>query len=269
MILFRENYALRDPGSEDGVSARVHALGKEPTPESELAGANLKSRFLHSRRVIPGIFILSAALWVTAPLLRAQAGDPAAAIAAIQRRYASIDSIRADFTQNYHAPGMDQTESGIVTLKKPGLMRWEYKIPEVKLFIADGRDTYLYTPEDRQVLVRRFTLDDLRSTPIRLLLGEGDIRRDYVVSWEPGDGNRAAGVLRLRLTPRASITEYEYVNLECTAGSYDMRRLVIRERTGNTSEFVFANLVTNVKVEPEQFRFKVPKGVEVVRLDEK
>ncbi len=95
------------------------------------------------------------------------------------------------------------------------------------------------------------------------------MRRDYVVSWEPGDGNQAAGVLRLRLTPRSAITEYGYVILECAAGSYDLRRLVIRERTGNTSEFLFTNLVTNVKVAPEQFRFKVPRGVEVVRLDEK
>ncbi len=205
---------------------------------------------------------------VTVPCLQAQ-GDLTATIAAIQRRYAAVDSIRADFTQNYHAPGMDQTESGIVTMKKPGLMRWEYKTPEVKLFVADGHHTYLYTPEDRQVLVRRFTLDDLRSTPIQLVLGQGDIRRNYDVSWEPGAGAEAGGVILLRLTPRAGSAEYAHVILECEAGSYDLRRIIIRERAGNTSEFLFANLKTNVKVEPQQFQFKIPKGVEVVHLDEK
>lgn len=229
---------------------------------------DFKLRFLRRLRIIPDCFAAGAALLIAAPCLHAQ-GDLAATIAAIQRRYAAVDSIRADFTQNYHAPGMDQTESGVVTMKKPGLMRWEYQTPEVKFFVADGRDTYLYTPEDRQVLVRRFTLDDLRSTPIQLVLGQGDMRRNYDVSWEPGAGAMAGGVILLRLTPRAVSAEYAYVILECEAGSYDLRRIVIRERAGNTSEFLFANLKTNVKVEPQQFRFKIPKGVEVVRLDEK
>jgi outer membrane lipoprotein carrier protein len=195
--------------------------------------------------------------------------DLAATIAALQRRYAAVDSIRADFTQTYRAPGVDQIESGVVYMRKPGLMRWEYQTPEVKLFVADGRDTYLYTPEDRQVLVQRFTLDDLRSTPIQLLLGRGDIRRNYDVAREPASGARFAGTVLLRLTPRAGGVEYAYVLLECDKDSYDLRRIVIQERTGNTSEFLFSNLTTNGKVDSKLFQFKIPKGVEVVRLDAK
>lgn len=170
-------------------------------------------RFLRRLRIIPDGFAVAAALLVTVPRLHAQ-GDLTATIVAIQRRYAAVDSIRADFTQNYHAPGMDQTESGIVTMKKPGLMRWEYKTPEEKLFVADGHDTYLYTPADRQVLVRRFTLDDLRSTPLQLVLGQGDIRRNYDVSWEPGPGAKAGGVILLRLTPHAGSADYADVILD-------------------------------------------------------
>jgi outer membrane lipoprotein carrier protein len=154
-------------------------------------------------------------------------------------------------------------------MKKPGLMCWEYQAPEVKLFVADGHDTYLYTPADRQVLVQRFTVEDLRSTPVQLLLGQGDLRRDYEVSREPAASGRSAGTVVLRLTPRAGSKEYDYILLECEGGSYDLRRLTIRERNGNTSEFVFRGLQTNVKVDARKFQFKIPKGVEVVRLDEK
>jgi outer membrane lipoprotein-sorting protein len=59
------------------------------------------------------------------------------------------------------------------------------------------------------------------------------------------------------------------VTIECDGNSFDVRRMVIHERAGNTSEFVFRNLQTNVKVDSKQFQFKIPKGVEVVRLDEK
>jgi outer membrane lipoprotein carrier protein len=195
--------------------------------------------------------------------------DLASAIAGLQRRYAAVNTMRADFLQTYRAPGVDQTESGTMTMKKPGLMRWEYREPEIKLFVADGRDTYLYTPEDRQVLVQRFTAADLRSTPLRFLLGQGDIEGSFFVSWEPDLKPMAAGTLLLRLTPRSTETGYAHVTIECDGSSFDMRRMVIHERTGNTSEFVFRNLQTNVKIDNKQFQFKIPKGVEVVRLDEK
>jgi outer membrane lipoprotein carrier protein len=195
--------------------------------------------------------------------------DLSAAIAGLQRRYASVDSIQADFRQTYRGPGVDQTESGALVMKKPGLMRWEYRDPEVKLFVADGRDTYLYTPEDRQVLVSRFTADDLRSTPLQFLLGQGDIRGSFKVGWEPDPAVRADGGILLRLTPRSAGTDYAYVIIECDGRSFDLRRIVIQERTGNTSEFVFNNVRTNVKVDSKQFRFKIPKGVEVIRVDEK
>lgn len=202
------------------------------------------------------------------PGLYAQA-DLTAAVAGLQRRYAAVVTIQAEFRQTYRAPGINQTESGIVTMKKPGLMRWEYRDPEIKLFVADGRDTYLYTPEDRQVLVRRFTADDLRSTPLQFLLGHGDIRRSFDVSWETDSAFKASGDILLRLTPRATETDYAYVVIACDAASFDLHRIVIREPIGNTSEFVFNKLKTNVKVDSKQFQFKIPKGVEVVRLDEK
>ena len=195
--------------------------------------------------------------------------DLASAIAGLQRRYAAVNTMRADFLQTYRAPGVDQTESGTMTMKKPGLMRWEYREPEIKLFVADGRDTYLYTPEDRQVLVQRFTAADLRSTPLRFLLGQGDIEGSFFVSWEPDLKPMAVGTLLLRLTPRSAETGYAHVTIECDGRSFDVRRMVIHERTGNTSEFVFRNLQTNVKIDNRQFQFKIPKGVEVVRLDEK
>jgi outer membrane lipoprotein carrier protein len=192
-----------------------------------------------------------------------------AAIAGLQRRYAAVDCLSADFTQRYRGPGVDQTESGTLLMKKPGLMRWEYKTPETKLFVADGRETYLYTPADRQVFVQRFTAADLRSTPLQLLLGRGDIGRDFLVSWEPGANSGAGGPMRVRLTPRGPQSEYAYVVIEYDLSTYDIGYIVIRERTGNTSEFMFRNLKTDIKVDSRQFQFKIPKGVEVVRLDEK
>jgi chaperone LolA len=190
-------------------------------------------------------------------------------VAGLQKRYASVSTVTAEFRQNYRAPGVDQVESGELWMKKPGLMRWEYRDPETKLFIADGHDTYLYVPEDRQVMVRRFSTSEMHSTPLQFLLGQGNIAASYEVSLETELKPTLQGTVLLRLMPRAPELDYNYIVLELNATTYDVRRIVIRERTGNTSEFQLTNLKTNVRVDDKQFRFKIPKGVEVIHLDEK
>jgi outer membrane lipoprotein carrier protein len=195
--------------------------------------------------------------------------DLAAFITGLQRRYAGVQSISAKFQQIYRAPGIEQVESGVLLMRKPGLMRWEYREPEVKLFIADGRNTYLYTPEDRQVLVRALDANELRSTPLRFLLGQGDILRDFEASWEKEFKPKVEATLLIRLIPRSPDSEYAYVVLESDERTFDLRRIVVREPSGNYSEFTLTDVMTNVKIDNKQFQFKVPKGVEVIQVDDK
>jgi chaperone LolA len=196
-----------------------------------------------------------------------QTVETSAAVAGIQKRYAAIQTLRAEFTQRYRAPGIDQKESGTMYLKKPGLMRWEYRTPETKLFIADGRDTYLYTPQDRQVVVQRFTTEDLRNTPLQFLLGKGDIRSSYDVAWDSPPSE--SGDLSLRLTPKAKDSEYSSLAIQCDRATFELRRMEIRERSGNISEFEFRQTQTNPKLDDKTFKFNTPKGVEVVRMEQK
>jgi chaperone LolA len=154
-------------------------------------------------------------------------------------------------------------------MKKPGLMRWDYQDPEVKLFIADGRRTYLYTPETRQVMVRPLSAADLRSTPLQFLLGQGEVSKSFNASWEKEIAPRFEGTLVLRLTPHAPQSDYAFLVLELDHRTFELKRIVIRELTTNTSEFILTDLATNVKIDDSQFRFKVPTGVEVVQVDDK
>jgi outer membrane lipoprotein carrier protein len=192
--------------------------------------------------------------------------DAEAVAAGLQRRYASVETVTGNFRQTYRAPGIEQVESGVFRLKRPALMRWEYRQPEEKLFVADGRESFLYIPQERQVTVQPLTASDLRNTPLEFLLGGGDIRKNFAVSSETELKPKTEGPHRIRLTPRASETMYDFLVLELDPQTYDLRSIVTRESTGNTSEFVFTEMTTNVKIENKSFRFKPPKGVEVIRL---
>ena len=218
----------------------------------------------------PGMLAVMALSWCLQPPVFPDADDPiSAAIVGLQQHYAAVNTVTANFVQTYQAPGMNQTESGTLWMKKPGLMYWEYRIPETKFFYADGRRTYLYVPEDRQVMVRSFNEEDLRSTPLEFLLGKGEILRSFSALQENEIKPAAGDTVIVRLVPKAAGLDYSYLVLEIDRRAFDLRRIVIRERTGNLSEFTFTDMRTNVKINDSRFRFQMPKGVDVIELDEK
>lgn len=212
--------------------------------------------------------LLLVCLFFNGFLKPTQAQDLGSIIHGMERRYASVQTATGRFQQTYRAPGMEQVESGVFWLKKPGLMRWEYNKPEEKLFIADGRECFLYVPEDRQVTVQPLSAADLRSTPLAFLLGEGNISNNYSLAQESEFRATSGNTLLIRLTPRKYEEMYAFLVLELDAATYEIRRVTLREQSGNTSEFVLSNIATNIKVEPKQFRFSPPRGVEVIRLTE-
>ena len=188
--------------------------------------------------------------------------------AGLQQRYASAVTMSGSFQQTYRAPGIEQVESGVFRMKRPGLMRWEYSQPEAKQFVADGREAFLYVPLDRQVTIQPFSASDMRGTPLEFLLGGTDIRKSFVVSWENNFRPAAEPTLLIRLTPRSGQSEYEFLVLELDPKNYDLRRITIHEQGGNTSEFRLSNLTANAKIDNKEFQFKPPKGTEVMRLKE-
>lgn len=188
-------------------------------------------------------------------------------ISGLQKRYASVGTVKGSFRQTYRAPGVTQEESGEFWLKKPALMRWEYRAPEEQLFVADGRESFLYIPKDRQVTVQPLTAADLHSTPLELLLGSGDINKSFTASWEMEFKPKVEGTLMIRLVPRKSGGEYAFLVLELDSQTFDLRRVAIRDTGGSTTEFFFSDVTTNVKLDNKLFQFKIPKGVEVIRMN--
>ena len=146
-------------------------------------------------------------------------------------------------------------------------MRWEYRNPEEQLFVADGQESFLYVPLDHQVTIQPLSAADLRNTPLELLMGGGDINKNYVASWEAEYKPKTEHSVLIRLTPRTNEPAYRYIVLEIDPETFDLRRIVIREPAGNTMEFIISNVATNARIDKKQFQFKPPKGVEIIRLD--
>jgi outer membrane lipoprotein carrier protein len=213
--------------------------------------------FLRAAPILAGLSIL-----VAAPA--AQERLPADAMArALQARYQGIRDFSADFVQTYRGGVLrtQTSERGSVVIKKPGRMRWTYTSPERKEFVSDGQKLYSYLPQDRQVVVATLPPDDQATTPALFLTGKGDISRDFTAAHAD---NPPAGTAVLKLTPRKSEPEYEYLLVTIDARTLQIRVLTTRDRQGGDSTLTFTNLKENTGISDKEFVFRVPRGVDVI-----
>jgi outer membrane lipoprotein carrier protein len=187
------------------------------------------------------------------------AADPAKDAEALARkvdqRYNAMRTLRMDFTEQLATAGVQKRESGVLELKKPGRMRWDYKQPQEKVFVSDGKTAYFYVPGERQARkapVKK--LDDLQS-PLRYLLGKSQIAKE--LEGLKLEGNVLSG------TPKHLKDRVERVELAITPEGM-IERIVIEEIDGTRTEFTFSNIQENVTIADQQFKFNPPPGIEMV-----
>jgi outer membrane lipoprotein carrier protein len=197
-----------------------------------------------------------AALLMAAPLV-AQSND--ALLRKVDDHYNHLASLRTRYTEHYAGMGLNRTESGTLTLKKPGRMRWAYDQPVGKLFVLDGKFAWFYTPGDAQAQkIPAKQMDDLR-TPLRFLLGHTQLAKELdgitvtpsaettVIAGVPKGMQQRVKTLSLRVTPTGAI-----------------QSMKLEEIDGATTEFNFNDMQENVPVKDADFSFTPPPGVSVV-----
>src|SRR5579862_5374459 len=135
--------------------------------------------------------------------------DAASTLSKVQHYYDATKDYTAEFVQIYTRTALSKTteSSGIVTIKKPGMMRWEYKQPASKLFVTDGTKLYVYEPEEQQVIVdSNFKTAEL-STSISFLFGEGKLGDAFTPSMgTPEKYEAPKGSTVLELVPKKDAT---------------------------------------------------------------
>ena len=184
----------------------------------------------------------------------------------VDGRYNRLRTLEAEFTETYRGGGMDRTESGVLWLKKPGKMRWEYRSPREKLFLSDGKTAWFYVPGDRQA--RRTPvkkLDDVRS-PLAFLLGKAKLEKELQgLSLAPDVTPMIAGDVVLRGVPSA-MANLNQVLLEISPDDRIVR-IQLEQVDGSVTEFRFTEQRENTEIADQRFEFKPLPGTEVIEGD--
>jgi outer membrane lipoprotein carrier protein len=181
---------------------------------------------------------------------------------ALQKKYDAVRDFTADFVQESEGGLLRKklTERGVVQVKKPGKMRWDYKAPEPKVFVSDGRRIYLHVPADNQVIISPVPEQDQATTAVLFLVGKGNLARDFTVSYVEG-GTADSYVLKLQ--PRLPERDYDWLQVEVDRRTLQIRSLSAADVQGGRSTFRFTNFKENAGLSDKTFEFKIPRGADV------
>jgi outer membrane lipoprotein carrier protein len=211
------------------------------------------------RCAVISLLVLLALLF-SSPKIEAQQPTAHDLAQRVDRHYNQLHSLKAQFTEDYTGLGRSRSESGTLSLLKPGRMRWDYSHPSGKLFLLDGKFAWFYTNGDPQVQrMAAKQLDDFRS-PLRFLLGHTQLEKeiDHLTVTPVANGAFAlAGV------PHGQEQRVQRLTLTVTAAGV-ITAIDIQETDGADTHFTFTGEQPNAPIPPATFHFTPPPGVPVV-----
>ena len=195
---------------------------------------------------------------VSASAVTASTETPADAVAAIEAHYRELVDLTAKATQKNFLKSVDKTQNfeGTLAIKKPGKLRLEYTNGQV--IVIDGREAWFYSKKSSQAIRRTFKDFEQANIPVAFLLGAGSVREDFEVSLPEADHP-----LMLDLVPKRKGAAMKKLRLRSDKTGRIIQMIVF-DRSGNTSDITFSDVKEGVGLDDALFRFKVPKGTEVI-----
>lgn len=185
----------------------------------------------------------------------ASEASASALVEAMQSYYDSAKTYSADFVQDFESvDGIENQSSGTVWFKKPGLMRWDYKKPESRFLLSDGKYFWSWEPVYRQYCKQNIEAAQL-PTALTFLAGKGRVEDDFnaeIVSVK-------AMQVRLKLTPKVPSTAYESILFDLLMPSAKVYRVTLNDSMGNTNVITFKSPELNAKLDAKLFKFNPPK----------
>lgn len=178
-----------------------------------------------------------------------------------------VQDLSAQFhqTATNRSLGQVQEASGILLVKRPGKMRWEYQKPEARLFVTDGKTLWVYSPADKQVVVQDVGEAFSSRVPLSFLAGECQLRREFTIAAAENAATRGStSFMILDLKPKHPEAGIARILLEVNLQTYTVEKTTVFDTAGNTTVIALTQLKLNTGLPEQQFRFTPPPGVTVV-----
>lgn len=193
------------------------------------------------------VAVPAASVLTAAPAAAQSASDVDRAAAALR----AISTMRADFTQTDRA---GQTVRGVLSLKRPGKIRFEYERGVNMLVVSNGRSLYLVDYDVDQV--QRWPISN---SPLGALLDPGrDIGR-YGKSIQTGDPNVLSIEVRDSQRPEYGVITLIFVRDASAPGGLRLTHWVALDAQNHRTTVRLTNHRYGVAVADSAFTFRDPR----------
>jgi outer membrane lipoprotein carrier protein len=193
----------------------------------------------------------------------ANAGDARldALLKSVEARYNHANSLQVLFREDYRPVGhARKQETGMLLLRKPGRMRWEYSTPKGKLIVCDGKNMWMYTPAENRVdkMASPTESGDMRA-PLAFLLGKLHFDKEF-----SNIAGRPEGLdTRITAGPKTDNLPYSAVEFVVTPEGR-IREVKATGFDQAVYDFTFDQEKLNPPIDGKLFHFEAPKGAEIV-----
>jgi outer membrane lipoprotein carrier protein len=192
-----------------------------------------------------------------------------ALVSEVQRRYENTTDLEAAFVQEYIGKVMKRSQrgEGKVFLKKKGMMRWDYTVPNQKL-ISNGHTFWYYQPEENQVFVSDVSKVLKEKTPLAFLAGEGDLSRDFsLIQFNEAVAQKEENYV-LELAPKEPQPGLSKLVLTVDKKTYYVLQVDVFDEMGNVTRTRFIDIKTNNTLPASMFQFTIPPGTEILKVQD-
>jgi outer membrane lipoprotein carrier protein len=178
----------------------------------------------------------------------------------IETRYNQAKTLQVLFKEDYTPPGRPRrTDSGILMLRKPLRMRWDYSQPKGKLFIGDGKNLWIYTPADNRAEKMSMKESEDMRAPLAFLLGKLNFQKEFQNLKAVPEGSDT----RITAEPKGDSLPYSQVEFVVTS-EYHIREVKVTGFDKSIIDFTFDQERMDPKLDDKMFHFQPPKGTEIV-----
>jgi outer membrane lipoprotein carrier protein len=173
----------------------------------------------------------------------------------------------AEFLQESTIKTMEITDfaAGRLYVRYPGMMRWEYQKPERQVIVTDGKQLWIFRPQDNLVMTGNAPVFFRDGKGASFLSDIGLIRKKFKISMVRAEGEY---LYELRMTPLEQTLNISEVRLFVTPRSYNIVRIVTMSNYGDDTRIDIINPQFNVTLDPSLFSFDIPPGADVQKIDE-
>jgi outer membrane lipoprotein carrier protein len=173
----------------------------------------------------------------------------------------NFTSMQANFNQTVNSSdGVPmQTSNGKLKILRPGMFYWKQIKPMAQIITTNGKTLWIYEPDLKQVTMRSLG-NSLAQTPLLLLTNKNTaLQSQFTVKRikvkAKGDW--------FELTPKEKGQSFK--NIFISFVNNQINSLSLINALGDQTIIKFTQVKMNQTLNPDQFTFIIPKGVDVVK----